>query len=262
MITEQQKIRIVEMREKGLTNKEIANALEISESTVNRHTPQDFSKDNEIAKELGVKLEREGFDFENEVKRFIYALENSAEESNLSLWTYLKEYEDIKKNYKRLSRNPKNMCDCFWNIAYNMDFIEETFDISVLVEIIDDFIDRNIYISEIEGVIDKKEKESKEWDKTIKLKHEQVKNLEKKTNALSNLFMIMFKKLSKGEKVWVEETQEENKVLKQQIDRLKHQITQFKEIEIEKNILNKTLREFEQRFPNEVKQFAKEFNEA
>ena len=53
MIEEAQIKRIRELRESGLTIKETAKALEISESSVKKYTSDNYEKDNEIDEKTG-----------------------------------------------------------------------------------------------------------------------------------------------------------------------------------------------------------------
>jgi len=184
MIDDKTKERVLELHEQGLNKKEIAGSCEISYSSVGRilnesedYEPElDYPKDSELGVVLTNQFLDEGYDLESEVKRLTYELIVLSGDFKMTSFDFLKDQIAIVKRYVKLEGDAIKKYDFFWDISQNMALITESFDVSKLCELIDNFIDREIYFENLDSKIEEtKDKYKKNKAKTKKSKDELVK---------------------------------------------------------------------------------------
>ena len=165
MISNDIKKIVFELVEEGLKKTEIAKRVKLSRSSIYRilnesedYEPElEYSKDDELVLSLNNQFLEEGYDLENEVKRLTYELVVLSGDFKMTSFDYLKDQIAIVKKYQQLEGDAIKKYDFFWDISQNMDLITDNYDVSKLYELIDNFIDREIYLEELEGVISENE---------------------------------------------------------------------------------------------------------
>jgi len=170
MIDDKTKERVLELHEQGLNKKEIAGSCEISYSSVGRilnesedYEPElDYQKDSELGVVLTNQFLDEGYDLENEVKRLTYELIVLSGDFKMTSFDFLKDQIAIVKRYVKLEGDAIKKYDFFWDISNNMDLITDNYDVSKLCKLIDNFIDREIYLEDLESKIEEVENEYEE----------------------------------------------------------------------------------------------------
>jgi len=184
LIDDKVKEKIWELYEKGNTKKDIAMICKISVPTVRKilkesenYEPElDYSKDSELVLSLNNQFLEEGYDLESEVKRLTYELVVLSGDFKMTSFDFLKDQIVIVKRYVKLEGNALKKYDFFWDISQNMDLITDNYDVSKLCELIDNFIDREIFLEALESKIEEVENEYEEnKDRTKKSKEELVK---------------------------------------------------------------------------------------
>lgn len=184
MIDDKVKEKIWELHEKGNTKKDIAMICKISVPTVRKilkesedYEPElDYSKDDSLVLSLNNQFLEEGYDLESEVKRLTYEFVVLSGDFKMTSFDFLKDIITIIKRYLKLEGDALKKYDFFCDISNNMDLITDNYDVSKLCELIDNFIDREIFLEELESKIKEVENEYEESkDRAKKSKEELVK---------------------------------------------------------------------------------------
>lgn len=200
IISETTKIKIKELREKGLTVDQIAKALEISESTVKKYSSGNPEKDNKIdekiSDEMGKIMLLEGYDFQDEIKPLSYALKNQANELDITLWDYENDIKNNTNKFLRITDNPIRLYYIFMVFASNLNLITDHIEPEDFMNMVDNFIEREIEMEDAEQYIAKikedaeliKAKTIEQWDENQKriknAKKEAVYEVELKSQTL------------------------------------------------------------------------------
>lgn len=258
MIDEETKKRIGELRETILTVKEIAKALNVSESTVKRYSSDDYDKDNEVSitsnkkKPLNeswmTKLFGEGWENNVDLMQRFFNLNRLAIETGRDLEEFFKDIDFIITQYHRYSDTPLKLYNFNLNIASSMSFVSEAFDMDLYINKIDDFIDENIFLDELTENINNIKEEYNEWqEKTNEAKETAKIYQDRNVNFMKNYSESIYKgKLEESEKKCVK------------------LFTFAQKLAVEKQELNKTLEQLNQEnllFKEVFERFASSFPE-
>lgn len=283
MIDNKTKERVLELHEQGLNKKEIAGSCKISYSSVGRilnesedYEPElDYQKDSELGVVLTNQFLDEGYDLENEAKRLMYELIVLSGNFKITSFDYLKDQIAIVKRYQQLEGDPLKIYDFNWDISHNMDLIADSFDVKTYFKLIENFIDREIYLEDLESKIEEVENEYEESkDKVKKSKEELVKIQKEVADARSykNQITKAFLFNAEGEKLKKVILEKENTIKRLEksfIEKKDGNISEFnkeiedlkgnvKEQEITINALKEVYSEFLESSP-EIKEFWNEY---
>lgn len=202
MIEEAKKTKIGELREEGISVREIANTLNISESTVKRYSSDNYEKDNELDEKISNEMTKimllEGYDFEDEIKPIIYALKDEVNEMDITLWNHINDIKNNTKMFLRLTDNPIRLYYIFMLFASNLNLITDHIEPENLINAVDNFIDREVSMEDAENYIDtwsiiRQEEYDKLGEKILNAKEEYIKGQEE--------FNELVKKISRGKEV-------------------------------------------------------------
>lgn len=292
MITEEQKKQIGELRNSGLTIKQTALALEMSESSVKKYSSDNPDKDKEIDGELSNELANimllEGYDFEDEVKLLSYVLKNQANELDITLYDYMNDINSNTNKFLRITDNPIRLYYIFMLFASNLNLITDHINAEDLTNAVNNFIDREVSMEKAEVYItycdEHLEEIWKAWEVKIqkatndyheivkgrkKHKGEQNKRLHEtntkqqaQINQLKEAIGIFKQKLQEAlEKnntlsIFSKKSIENDKIQKTQITELSTEIQELKKLletpDKEKAILKKAFERIGADFPEEV----------
>jgi transcriptional regulator with XRE-family HTH domain len=155
MIEEAQIKRIKELRENGLTIKEVARAIEVSESSVKKFTSDNYERDNKIDEKTGNVLTEqfslENYDFIDDIRPLVYKLKAQANEQEITLYDYLKDISDIISKFLRITDNPERIYYIFMELANNLTTITNHIEAIDFINAINNFYDREIEFEKIEA---------------------------------------------------------------------------------------------------------------
>ncbi len=236
MLNENQINKIREMREKGLTIKETANALEVSESSVKKYTSEDYEKDNELDEKTGNSLTKqfdlEEYDFQDDIAPLVYKLKDQANEINVTLHDYLTDISNTMNKFLRITSKPQWFYYVFCELANSFSLINEHIDATKFMEAVDNWYEREIDMEESEKfIIDietKAEKLVKNAKEEYNIWQEKIDNAQKEYEKITSLHTVMINNLL--EKPNLEKLQKTEKKLIDAENRLK-------ELELSKLIL-------------------------
>ena len=228
MLDENQINKLRKMREKGLTVKETANALGISESSVKKYTSDDYERENEFDEKAGNSLTKqfdlEGYDFQDEIVPLIYKLKGQSNEIGVDLYDYLKDIANTMNKFLRITNKPEWFYYCFCELAKNYSLITDHIDATKFMEAIDNFYNRELNMEESEVFLTEIETKTESLIKNAK---EEYKYYQEKTNELKkeieslSLIQESVKDLNKNEakaEKLLKNTKEEYKQWQERID--------------------------------------------
>lgn len=267
MIEKEIKKRIGKLRESDLTIKEIAKALEISESSVKKYSSGNYNKDiksgitltktNPLNESWMKRLFGDDWNDNNELMQLFFDLNRLASETKeRDLEAFLVKIEFMIRQYHRYSNNPLKLYDFSLNVASSMTFISEKFDIELFVNQIEDFIDKSIFLDKLDEVINERKQEKTELD-------EKLINLQIEINNLTNAKTIFTKKLldNPAERKLEDavRTNQKLQILIQKIAKkgLSYKI-QFEQVNQEKFLLENMFQRINLTFPEEVRSIVEE----
>jgi len=200
MIEDAKKDQIEKMRESGLTIKQIAKALEIGESSVQRYSSSTPDKDNELDEKISNDMTKimllEGYDFEGGIKPLIYALKDEVNEMNITLWSHIYDIKNNTKTFLRITDNPMRLYYIFMVFASNLNLITDHINPEDFIDMVDNFCEREVGMEEAEEYIAEIKETAKlimtkteeKWDETKKkienAKKEAMKDVESKSKTL------------------------------------------------------------------------------
>ena len=236
MIEEKQKERIKELRDNGLTIKETAKALEISESSVKKYSSSDYEKDNDIdeksADTITKQLDLEGYDFIDEIKPLVYKLKIQANEIDITLFDYLKDISDTMNKFLRITSKPEWFFYTFMEIANNLSLISDHIEANDLMKAIDNFYNREIEMENAEAFITEIETKA---ERLVNNAKEECEIWREKTNetkleyqSITSLKAIMLNKMMS------DPNKEKLKLSEESLEKMENQI---KELQISNTIL-------------------------
>ena len=157
MLNENQINKIKEMREKGLTIKETAKALGISDSSVKKYTSEDYEKDNEFDEKAGNSLTKqmkeEGYDFADEIKPLVYSLKLQANEIDITLHDYLRDISNTMSKFLKITSRPDWFYYVFCELANSLSVFTNHIDAEKIMEAFDNFYNREIEMENAEAFI-------------------------------------------------------------------------------------------------------------
>lgn len=147
--------RIGELRESGLTISEIAKALEVSESTVQRHSSSNDDKTtsnknkntiNSLNESWMAKLFWNGWEDDIDRMQRFFDLNRLANKTDRNLDDFLKKVEFAISQYFRYSDAPLKLFDIFLDISSNITFLEDGYNIEKFTKVFESVYDNHIFI--------------------------------------------------------------------------------------------------------------------
>lgn len=157
-LTEKQIKRIREL--KGTTNmtvKEIANSVEVAESSVKKYASDDYEKDNKLDEKAGYWLtkimEEEGYDFQDEIKPLVYSLKVQTNEIGIPLHDYLTNIRNNTNKFLRITCKPEWFYYVLMELANDYSLINDHIDATKIMETVDNFYNREIEMEESEKLL-------------------------------------------------------------------------------------------------------------
>ncbi len=258
MIDEKNQTRIIELREGGATIRETAKALDISESTVQRHSGNynndiksgiTSNKTNPLKDDWMVRLFGDDWNDNNELMQLFFDLNRLASETNLDLEAFLVKIEFMICQYYRYSDKPLKLYDFSLNVASSMTFISDTFDMELFINKVEAFIDKTIFLDKLDEVITGKMENLEELK-------EKINKAQERFGSLTKAETIFMKKLLDNPA----ERKLENVVrINQNLQILIQKIAKEGLLYKTKNlILNSVFERFQKNFPEEVKSIVEE----
>ncbi len=264
MIDEKKKTRIIELIEGGASINEVANALEISKSTVRRYSEsqENYNEhDEKISNEMTKIMLLEGYDFEDEIKPLVYALKDQMNEMDITLYDYLNGIKNNTNRFLRITEKPIRLYYIFILLASNLNLITDHINPQNLLEAIDKFIDREIEMEESEEYIKNcdmiLEEKYEEWQEKILNAENKYNEMItgkkeyqfKKTNRLRETIDIQNKDISEL-KEFIQEALEKNNILsvfsQKLVEGAKIQKKEIQELKSENKELKQTLEKITQ----------------
>jgi len=199
MIDEEKKTRIGELKESGLSVKEIAKDLEISESYVKRYSSYTPDKNNEldekISNEMTNIMSLEGYDYDDEIKPLIYTLKDQASELDITLHDYLNDIKNTMNKFLRLTDTPEKFYYVFCELANNFSLITDHIEAEKLMEAVDNFYNKEIEMEEADEYMAENEAKAEKLLENIKEKlneyEEKIKNAQERLNSLTSTEALM-----------------------------------------------------------------------
>lgn len=259
---------VIKLANEGLSKEKIAEKTKISRTSVYNILDdedivieKDNSDDIDVGKGLTEKFIVEGYDFNDDIIQLIFNLKRLANKSGQTLKEFLEDIEHIIDQYYKHTNNPIKLFDFICDVSHGMEIVNKSFDIDKLIELIDNFIDKNIYIDElykkfnsIEKFKEAKEKElteirqfqEQQFEKSLKI----INQLKEINQTLSNV-VFRAKNMLTNLKKYHEEKMRKIKLRKKQL----------KDLNLENNALNQIIKELEQQFPNEIQEYVKKIKE-
>lgn len=203
MIEEAQIKRLRELRENGLTIKETAKAVGISESTVKKYTSDDYERDNEIdgktGKTLTDQMIEEEYDFADEIKPLVYSLKIQANEIDITLYDYLNDISNTMNKFLRITDTPQWFYYVFCELAKILSLINDHIDASDFMEAIDNFYNREIEMEASENFITEIEEKAERLVNNAKEEYndwqEKINEAQKSYESITSLKSIILKKM-------------------------------------------------------------------
>ena len=256
MIDEEKKKRIKQLRDNGLTIKEISKALEVSESTVQRHSSDNQDENNETDKKTANGITnimlQEGYDFEDEIMPTLYKLKNQANELDLTLFDYINDISNIMNKFLRLTDNPSRFYYIFCELSNNLSLITENINAQKFVEATENFYDREIEMDKIDDYIRNQEAKLIDIMKTAKKEYselqEKIENsqmeLDKLASTKTTLTMKLLEQPTKQKLEKAEKLIQSLKVMnKRLIKKFSTSNTENKNLKEINNLLDQKIRE-------------------
>lgn len=284
MIDDKVKKRIWELYEKGNTKKDIAMICEISVPTVRKilkesenYEPElNYSKDDTLVLSLNNQFLDEGYDLESEVKRLTYEFVALSGDFKMTSFDFLKDIITITKRYVKLEGDTLKKYDFFCDISNNMDLITDNYDVSKLCELIDNFIDREIFLEDLESKIEEVEntyKENKDRTKESKMEltklKEQVAEARNYKNQLARAFIFnaegeKLKKLIKEKDIAMNNlrkdfSEKKGEAITEYEETINNQKEMIEELRNTINILKQIHTDFINNSSEEIKEFWNEY---
>lgn len=265
MLDEKQIKEIIELRGKGLTVKQTAKALEISESTVKKYSSNDYEKNNEIDEKTGKSLSNqmieEEYDFEDDIKPLVYKLKLQANELNITLHDYLNDISNNMDKFLKITTMPERFYYLFCELCNNLNTITEHIEANDLMNAIDNFYDREIKMENAEAFINEIETKAERIVNELKEEvidlNSQIKEHRQSLEALTSVRTIMVNKLlERPNEEKLQEALENFKSLQIHAQNLENS---NKQIEMGKQLLLKKL-ELTDKENQEIKQEISAFN--
>ena len=157
MLEEKQIKKIIELKEKGLTVKDIAKTVNVSESTVKKYTSDDYEHDNEIDEKSALNITKhmieEGYTFD-EIETLGYSLKLQANEIDITLFDYLTDINSVMGNFLKITNTPERFYYVFMELANNLSgFTTNNIEATDLINAINKFYDREIEMENAEQFI-------------------------------------------------------------------------------------------------------------
>lgn len=245
MIDETKKKRIKELRDNGLTIKEISKALEVSESTVQRHSSDNQDENNETDKKTADGMTnimlQEGYDFEDEIMPVVYKAKNIATEIDITLHDSIDNDNRIKDKFLRLTDNPSKFYYVFCELANNLSLITENINAQKFVEATENFYEREIEMEKADDYIEKQEEKitaiMEEGKKQYNNLQEKIENAQEQLDNLTNVRNTLAMKLL--ERPTEQKLEKAEEIIKSLKIMNKKVIKKFKTINIENETLKK-----------------------
>jgi len=253
MIDEKIKTRIGELRGFGLSVKEVANALKVSDSTVKRYSSDNYEEENEDIitstkkKTLNVswmsKLFGNDWSDDDELMQLFFNFNQLANKTERDLDDFLKVIYSIISQYYRYSDTPRKLFDIFLDISSNMTFLENGYDVEEFTNIFERIYDKCVFIIDLEeeyGSIEEFKKSKEEEIEEIRVENDsRFDKLAKISNQLKEINQVLSDENVKAKSLLINQ----GSYYKEKI----------KEIITENHILKQVLIEFEHQYPKEIK---------
>lgn len=261
-ISDEQKLKILTFYQKGVSKKDIARIEGVSYPTIrniiSNNEIEEIQDKNEERSEIVEKTLSEIFKYEDytegSVLELIYNLKRIGKMSNRDLGAFIEDIEVIFDRYYKLTNNTIKLFDFFMDISNNMSFITDSFDIEKLLELIEDFIDQQIFLEELRKEYNsiREFKEAKEQEiEDIKVENDSQFD---KLVKIANQYKEINQQLSDVDIRMLNVIINQKAYYKRKLEKRMHR-KKIKELINENYALKQVFQEFEEKYPNEVRQY-------
>lgn len=263
--TEKEKEKIIELDEKGVSRQDIAQIVSRAQPTIRKYAddkkkddPKKQNRQKTLNESWMTKLFWEDWEGDIDLIQLFFDYNQLANKTGRDLDDFLKVIYNIISQYYRYSDTPIKLFDIFMDISSNMTFLEDGYDVEEFTTIFEEFYDECIFIKDL-----KKEYGSIEEFKEAK--EEEIQEIKKKYDSRFDKLAKIANELKEINQDLVIRTEtlltNQKKYYKKKIKKLIHPL-KMEELKLENYALNQVLKEFEQLYPKEVKQYIKTCKQA